>query len=657
RLVDVLVQRVEVEKQRRRLDVAHDLGIEAAQLARRVDDPSVLGRVALAFPPDVEAIEIDDIYNPAQRPLREEALTAVERHDGPGDHHALRAELQSALALALYWETPTGDRAQSHELSAARRDELTAEAVETARRLDDDHALATALNARIYANWGPAMRAARPELAEELVEVAQRLGDPHLALSGRVWRVVELLETQRIDEADREIDAFEREATRIHSRLHLWTVARWRANRAFMAGDLDAAEALAAEALTLGMEIMPDEVAFHFFTTTLGPIQYLRGTLGDSFEYVRDTAAASPNVPAWRMGLATIAAQTGRTDIAQRELAALAADHFAMLPRDLNFVGTMVMCALVANNLGDADVAEAVYDHLAPYAGRLALHGTGYASYGAIDVALGQTSHAMHRVPAARQHYEVAIEACARIGSPYESIARFHLGELLADLDPAEAATQLETAQSDFSRRGLDVMAERAATSLAAIVDRTSVRLVEDADGWSLGRGGDTVSLPTLKGFRALRALVGNPGNDIHALELAALIEGHADAAPVATGTSEVSDDEARRAYESRVLELQQRLDEADQHGDAERSAALSDELDQLLAALAEAAGFGGRAATMRTDADRARVNVTKHVKRAIERIAEVDPQLGEHLRAHVSTGMTCRYQPGPSTPIRWSTR
>lgn len=649
-LVRTLIERMEVEKRLRDLGRAHDLGIEAAAIARRTNDLTGLAEVAIAFPPDSEGIEIDDISDPDQRPLREEALAALDAGD-----IALRCRLEAALALSLYWETPTGNRAESHHLSAGRREELTASALATARELGDSAILAHALNARIHATWGPEHRDERPRLAEELISAAIELDDPELALRGRIWRVAELFERGEFAAVDREIDAFEREAQRIRSRLHLWTVARWRANRAFMAGDLDRAEALAADALDLGSRIMDPEVAFHFYTTTLGPLQYLRSELADSIDYVRSAAASMPNVPAWRVGLAAAAAESGDLDLARQELQAVAADDFALLPRDLNYLGTMMLMALATHHVGDAAAARQVHEVLAPLAGRLAIHGTGYASYGAIDIALGQTAATMGHPGEAADHFRAAIELLDPTGSPYAGIARVHLAAL-AGVDDHDAAALLGEAAAIFDRTGLTVRAAAARADQERHRSKLVVRLHRDGGRWTLARAGDVGhDLGTLKGFAALRELVSHPGTDLHALTLAAAIEGRPTDAVVVGAGDTLLDDEARRAYRDRLTAIATELDDADRRGDAAMSAALSEEADAIEAELTAATGFGGRATRVTTDADRARVNVTKHLKRAIGRIADVDAELGRHLTESIQTGMTAVYRPGPP-PVRWLT-
>ena len=52
--------------------------------------------------------------------------------------------------------------------------------------------------------------------------------------------------------------------------------------------------------------------------------------------------------------------------------------------------------------------------------------------------------------------------------------------------------------------------------------------------------------------------------------------------------------------------------------------------------------------------AERARVNVTRALRTAIDRVTEHDPGLGHHLRTCVRTGTFCAYEPGPDA-TRWN--
>ena len=52
--------------------------------------------------------------------------------------------------------------------------------------------------------------------------------------------------------------------------------------------------------------------------------------------------------------------------------------------------------------------------------------------------------------------------------------------------------------------------------------------------------------------------------------------------------------------------------------------------------------------------AEQARLAVTKGIKSVLERIANANPALADHLTATVRRGYVCRYLPDPRHPIAW---
>ena len=56
----------------------------------------------------------------------------------------------------------------------------------------------------------------------------------------------------------------------------------------------------------------------------------------------------------------------------------------------------------------------------------------------------------------------------------------------------------------------------------------------------------------------------------------------------------------------------------------------------------------------VRLTPERARVAVRKAIAAAVGRLGEVDPGLARLLRATVTTGGVCRYDPDPDRPVRW---
>lgn len=75
------------------------------------------------------------------------------------------------------------------------------------------------------------------------------------------------------------------------------------------------------------------------------------------------------------------------------------------------------------------------------------------------------------------------------------------------------------------------------------------------------------------------------------------------------------------------------------------------------MAQLATAVGLGGRDRKAVSTAERARLNVTRAIRTAIDRLAGHSPALAEHLSRSIRTGTFCAYHPDPERPVRWALR
>ena len=152
-------------------------------------------------------------------------------------------------------------------------------------------------------------------------------------------------------------------------------------------------------------------------------------------------------------------------------------------------------------------------------------------------------------------------------------------------------------------------------------------------------------------GLRHLARLVAEPAREFHALDLAS---------PDRIGfrqagdAGQILDERAKAAYRERLRELAAEIDEADAWSDPERAAKARREVDLITEQLASAVGLGGRDRKALSDAERARVTVTKAIRAAIQRIASLDADLGAHLEVSVRTGVFCAYRPDPASRITW---
>lgn len=171
-------------------------------------------------------------------------------------------------------------------------------------------------------------------------------------------------------------------------------------------------------------------------------------------------------------------------------------------------------------------------------------------------------------------------------------------------------------------------------------------------DYWTVALDGPAFQMSHTVGMAHLARLLAAPGAEIPALALAA----GRGTEHLSDGGSSMSvlDAAAKKDYRRKLHGLAAELDEAERWADFGRAEQLRVEIDTLTNELVAATGLGGRARTVSTEAERARVNVTKAIRSAIRRIAQHDADLGHHMEVSVRTGTFCSYVPDPATKIHW---
>lgn len=179
-----------------------------------------------------------------------------------------------------------------------------------------------------------------------------------------------------------------------------------------------------------------------------------------------------------------------------------------------------------------------------------------------------------------------------------------------------------------------------------AAASKTAI-CVRYGHGWRIQTGYRSTVVRDSVGMCHLAVLIANPGREIPATELVAGLEALTASAERTTGSGqEVLDREAVRSYQRRMTALSTEIDELQSRGEPERAAAARAERDWVAAELAHATGIGGRARTFPDGTERARIAVGKAIRRALQRIAEADAVIGDHLRQAVHTGVRCCYWP-----------
>ena len=113
-------------------------------------------------------------------------------------------------------------------------------------------------------------------------------------------------------------------------------------------------------------------------------------------------------------------------------------------------------------------------------------------------------------------------------------------------------------------------------------------------------------------------------------------------------------DARAKREYRARLEDLRAEIEEAEEFNDPERAVRAREEMAFIGRELSAAVGLGGRDRKAASNAERARVNVTRAVRTAIRKIAAEDASLGRELETTVHTGYFCRFEPDPRRPVAW---
>lgn len=613
---------------------------EAAAAARRMGRADRLARAALGFGVGLGAFEVR-LVDHHQIELLEEAARALEV--GEPLLPLVLARLSVALAFVG---------------STERRTELAAQAIELARTAGDPVVLGHALAAWCDAMAGPEAVEPREAAASEIVRLAERAGDLPLELLGRRLRVVALMERGDWLALDAEVARYEQAAGRLGDPLYAWYGRLWRAARAHAAGRLDDSRRLVAEAAALGAEGASVNAAV--LTVVLeGMAAIDRRDRAASDAAIESMAAAFPGTMSiyLRTYVAYASALLGDSARAAAMLDGLTDQEIRALPRDSEWLCSLIQLAVAASRVGDRRVAAVAGELLEPYAAIGCVEGIGAGLHGSAHRFLALTAALAGDVRSVRRHVELARRAALGLGPLVEGLVDLDGARALlvagapSDVEPAQA---LAAAAADrFAAVGIPALADEARSLAAAVAPATpsaaaGPSLARTGDTWSWTWEGTTVHARHAKGMADLALLVERSGQEVHVREL--------EAGAVAGGAQEVLDGTAIEQYRRRLRDLEEDLDEADCHADVGRAAQLAAERDALLAQLAGGLGLGGRPRRLANDPDeRLRKAVSARVKASIERIEALHPDLGRHLRAAVRTGFWCSYRPEP--PVTWDVR
>jgi len=384
---------------------------QAAAAARRDGDADGLAQAALGFT-QVHPYGAADTEGVT---LLTQALEALPASDGP-----LRARALALLAVL--------------ESVQERREALIDEAIDMARRLNDEVTLGSLYPVALVVEWRPERAASRAQAAEEVVRVAARHADRVALVWAYLHRMRDAMQEGDIARADADLDRA-RSVAHGSSRSHLrWFLMVYEAGRAAFAGRLDEADRMSEDALTINRRHGED--CLQEYTVARLVIARLRWRPREAgLADLRGFAARYPQLPVWEAMLASLECELGDVEAAQRSVAVCARDGFASVVGSPDFLPAAVCLAEAVARTGEPEQVERLYELLLPHAAANPVLINLWALWGPVARVLGLLAAADNRPDAAAVHFDEALRLATQWRAPGWALRT--IGDWLATGIPA----------------------------------------------------------------------------------------------------------------------------------------------------------------------------------------------------------------------------
>ena len=387
----------------------------------------------------------------------------------------------SILQLALdRLQHPTPDRAMVLAMLCAEltfsadlpeREALADEAATIALESGDDSTIVRSLNQLVLPLLVPSRLERSLEWTAEALTRAVRLGDPVLLYLAASQRANVATRAGDVDEVDRCWEIVGDLVRRLDQPPLTWEYTFHLAQRAQIAGAIDEAERLAAQALEVGLDCgQPD--AETFYGVQLAATCFQRGTMGELVPLIEQMVLDSPGLPTIKASLALAYAEHDQRDDAGRMLEQFAATGFH-LPADLAWLNGMTEYAEAAILCANRPCADALSDLLDPWADQFSSAG-GLTAEGPVRLVLGGLLAVLERYDEADEHLAASTAWCERAEARFFAARTALLwGQMLAargrseDLDRARGL--LLEARAAADEHGYAGVGRRASVSLALI--------------------------------------------------------------------------------------------------------------------------------------------------------------------------------------------
>jgi DNA-binding SARP family transcriptional activator/tetratricopeptide (TPR) repeat protein len=371
--------------------------VRGAKLARDNGQSQTLIRAALVA--DLGVLRVDSLA----REHSEVVESALEVAD-PADT-ATYARLLALLAMRLTF-TP----------DVARRVTLAHRALRLAEESDDPKIVAGVAPAVLAALWAPGNERLRNEVAARALSAAEASGDPLLQFSVNLAARQVAIESGDPVMAAHNLTRLRATAQSVAEPYLRWLVVLCETFEAMMTGRLFDAEALAAEALELGLQIgAPD--AFAMYAAEFFVLGTFAGRHGELFPLVEQAARENPTVLPFKLAYGIICVAVGQADAAREILHEGMESGFAELDVDNFWMTSVIAYAIIAIELDDRDAAAQLLPVIEPYTAEISFNGV--TSQGPVSAYAGKLASLLSRHDEAEGHLKAALETATAFGWIY----------------------------------------------------------------------------------------------------------------------------------------------------------------------------------------------------------------------------------------------
>jgi DNA-binding SARP family transcriptional activator len=371
--------------------------LRAADLARSAGLPEMLAQAAVGY--GGRFLWSHGLADERLVALLEDGLSAVGEADS-----VLRVQLLARLAAAL-----------RHGPSRERRERISEEAIQIARRIGDPATLAYALAAAECALHAPHNAHMRLTKGEEIVSLVAGTGDRERLFDGHehsFWAAWELGDPDR---RAVELASMTRVAEELRQPAQLWMLATAQATLALSQGRFAEAPELIERAAASGERVL----AWHAAAARKMQLFLLRREqrrLDGFVREVSDHADEFPSPLVHRAILAHVYARLERTEEAEALLHELTRRDLSDWHVDEEWLVSICLLAETCAILGDTGPAAPLYELLLPY-GPLNAVAVPELALGSTSQPLGILATLLGRFDDAARHFEEALRMNERMGA------------------------------------------------------------------------------------------------------------------------------------------------------------------------------------------------------------------------------------------------